>query len=562
LQRLTSRLTIRFKVIAGFALVLCCCVGLGLFALQRLDNLNAAATQVRNEWLPRVRLLGTVARAAEQFRALQGAHILAETDEERKALEAGMTTILDGLHAARQQYEPLLTTDEERSRADQWARQWDEFVAGNTRLLEASRRNDDNAAKQIYNELQPVFAAFAKTLDGGLEHNAAGAKAAVDRGEALGRSAHLWILLGLGGTAVFCLAIGWSMIRGVSVPIGTMTAAMRRLADRQMNTEVPGIGRGDEIGAMARAVQVFKDNMIEADRLAAAQEQERAAKERRSERMSALVQAFEAKVGDLAAALGSASTEMEATAQSMSATATQTNHQAAAVASAAEEASAAMQTVAASAEELSASISEISRQVAKSSQITAKAVEEARRTDAMVRTLAEGAQKIGQVVELITTIAGQTNLLALNATIEAARAGDAGKGFAVVASEVKGLANQTARATEEIGAQIGQIQVATREAVEAIKGIGGIIEEVSAIAMTIASAVEEQGAATAEIARNVQQTAQSTQGVTSNIAGVSEAANTTGAAASRVLSAAQQLSKRAEVLSREVTTFVEGVRAA
>ena len=226
------------------------------------------------------------------------------------------------------------------------------------------------------------------------------------------------------------------------------------------------------------------------------------------------------------------------------------------------EGSSSSETVASAAEQLTSSIGEITRQVSHSSRITEKAVEDARRTDAMVRNLADGAQKIGDVVGLITSIAGQTNLLALNATIEAARAGDAGKGFAVVASEVKNLAQQTAKATEEIGAQIGQIQTATKEAVNAIHDITGVIEEVCAIATTIAAAVEEQGAATAEITRNVQQTAASTQEVTFNISGVSQAAGETGAAAKQVLSAAGDLSKQAEQLTGEVHSFVTGVRAA
>jgi methyl-accepting chemotaxis protein len=221
-----------------------------------------------------------------------------------------------------------------------------------------------------------------------------------------------------------------------------------------------------------------------------------------------------------------------------------------------------MQTVASAAEELTASIGEISRQVTQSSKITGKAVDDARRTDAIVRVLAEGPQKIGQVVDLIASIAGQTNLLALNATIEAARAGDAGKGFAVVATEVKSLATQTAKATQDIGSQIGQIQAATAEAVQAIKGITTTIEEVNAIATAIAAAVEEQGSATAEIARNVQQTAASTHDVTTNIAGVSQAADETGIAAGHVLEAASGLSQQAEQLTAKVNSFVAGVRAA
>ena len=271
---------------------------------------------------------------------------------------------------------------------------------------------------------------------------------------------------------------------------------------------------------------------------------------------------FKSKVGKLVSMLASGATELQATAESMSSIASRTNTQASSVAVAAEQASAGVQTVAAAAEELTASISEISRRVSQSSEIAQQAVTDARRTDAIVRALAEGADKIGRVVDLIANIAGQTNLLALNATIEAARAGDAGKGFAVVASEVKNLALQTAKATQEIGAQIGQIQSATAEAVQAIKEIGSTIEQISDIATTIAAAVEEQGAATAEIARNVQQTAKSTEDVTTNIGGVSQTADDAGAAATEVLNAANVLSQQAEQLTAEVGSFVAGTRAA
>jgi methyl-accepting chemotaxis protein len=362
--------------------------------------------------------------------------------------------------------------------------------------------------------------------------------------------------------SVLGVLLAWLIGRGIVNPITMMTAVMRRLADGDTEGEIPARDRRDEIGAMAVTVQVFKDNMIKADQAAVAEQVERAAKEQRAARMEALVRGFEAKVANLVGLLASSATEMEATARSMSGTAGQTTQQAESVAGAAEEASAGVQTVAASAEELSSSISEISRQVAQSAKITEKAVTDARRTDATVRALADGAQRIGQVVELIRSIAGQTNLLALNATIEAARAGDAGKGFAVVASEVKGLAGQTAKATEEIAAQIAQLQASTGEAVDAIKGITAVIEEVSTIATAIASAVEEQGAATAEIARNVQQTAGSAQLVTTNIAGVSQGAASTGAAADQVLSAAGELSRQAESLSAEVSGFVSDVRAA
>jgi methyl-accepting chemotaxis protein len=372
------------------------------------------------------------------------------------------------------------------------------------------------------------------------------------------------LAIGVGSVSVLLgVVLAFFVARSIATPITAMTGAMGRLAGHDMTTEIAGRDRKDEIGAMAGAVQVFKDNMIRADRLAAEQERLKAdAAAAQKAALHSLADDFEATVGQLVGMVSASSTEMEATAKSMSATADQTSRQSQTVAAAAEEAGVGIETVASAAEELSASIGEISRQVAQSAKVTSRAVADAQRTDTIVRALAEGAQKIGDVVSLITNIAAQTNLLALNATIEAARAGDAGKGFAVVASEVKSLAQQTGKATEEIGAQIAHMQGATREAVEAIRGITGTIEEVSAISTTIASAVEEQGAATSEIARNVQQTSQAAQQVTVNIAGVNQAASETGSAAQEVLHAASGLSQQSERLNAEVRRFVSGVRVA
>jgi methyl-accepting chemotaxis protein len=376
------------------------------------------------------------------------------------------------------------------------------------------------------------------------------------------RTQLMMVTIGLAGVFGGGL-IGYLVSRnGIAQPLGRSVDCVRQLASGDTRVEIYGVGRGDEIGDIAQALDVFKRNKIEADRLALEQEAERLGKERRAAVLEELTRGFEVKVGQLVGGLSSAATEMEATAGSMSATAEQTNQQSMVVAAAAEEASSNVQTVAAAAEELSSSIAEIGRQVAKSTKIAEQAVADANHTNGVVQGLVTASQKIGEVVSLINNIAGQTNLLALNATIEAARAGEAGKGFAVVASEVKALATQTGRATEEISGQIAQIQGSTAEAVQAIQGISTTIQEISEIASAIAAAVEEQGAATQEIARNVQQAAQGTQEVTANISGVKEAATNTGAAANQVLGAAGDLSKQSEVLTEEVNHFLLQVKAA
>ena len=371
----------------------------------------------------------------------------------------------------------------------------------------------------------------------------------------------LLLLVSLAAALLGILA-AWGIGRSITRPVTAMTTTMQALAGGQTTTVVPALERGDEVGGMARAVQVFKENMIRAAELAAAQQAEQEARASRATRLEVLTRGFEDSVGQLAGMLSAASTELHSTAQSMTGSAGTATQQAEAVTSAALAASANVQTVAAAAEELSASIAEITRQVSQSASVASRAAADARRTDQTVRALAEGASRIGEVVHMINNIASQTNLLALNATIEAARAGEAGKGFAVVASEVKTLASQTAKATEEIGSQIGQIQAATRDAVQAIESIAGTIDEVNQIAGAIAAAVEEQGAATEEIARNVQQAASGTEAVTRSIGTVSQAAGETGHAAGDVLQAAGELSRQSERLGAEVRGFLSGVKAA
>ncbi|OUS13701.1 hypothetical protein A9Q97_04540 [Rhodospirillales bacterium 47_12_T64] len=369
------------------------------------------------------------------------------------------------------------------------------------------------------------------------------------------------ILIGSIIAILFGGAIGIMIGRGISLPINQMTDVMGRLAGGDKDVDIPGRERMDEVGEMAEAVQVFKENMLKADEMAKEQERVQQQREERTVKISDLTKSFDDGVSSLLRSVGTAIFEMEGTATSMSDIAQKTKDRASRVSSAAQEASVNVQSVASATEELSYSIREISQQVNQSSEITAKAVEEAGRTDQQIQGLAHTADQIGDVVSLISDIAEQTNLLALNATIEAARAGDAGKGFAVVATEVKNLASQTAKATEQISTQIGAVQTDTKSAVIAIQSITSTIDQMNQIAAAIASAVEEQGAATSEISRNIELAANGAGEVTDNIETVSHAANDAGAASEQVSVATKELNTKAEGLRNEVEGFLTNIRA-
>jgi methyl-accepting chemotaxis protein len=360
------------------------------------------------------------------------------------------------------------------------------------------------------------------------------------------------------------LAIAFLIARGIIRPLSGLTGGMKELAGGNFGVILPGLDRSDEIGDMAQAVEAFKVKAEEKARdeaEAKIKQDEVLARQRKAE-MVKMADDFESAVGRIVETVSSASRELESSAGILTSTAARSQELSTTVAAASEEASTNVQSVASATEELSSSVTEISRQVQESARMASDAVGQARGTTERVSELSKAASRIGDVVELINTIAGQTNLLALNATIEAARAGEAGRGFAVVASEVKALAEQTAKATGEIGQQINGIQAATLDSVNAIKEISGTIEKLSEISSTIAAAVEEQGAATQEISRNVQQAAQGTQQVSSNITDVQRGAGETGSASSQVLSAAQTLSSDSSRLKLEVGKFLESVRAA
>jgi len=410
-------------------------------------------------------------------------------------------------------------------------------------------------ADQVYNETQKQLADLTAITQ---DHKVAMVQKAF--GE-ISRARPIYLSV-VAVVALSGILVTWIVSNRISRPVVVMASAMRKLAAGDLETETPYAGRRDEIGAIAAAVQVFKETSVAAASLTAERERQRQDQERHVRRLADLASGFDLKVAGVLSAVGVACASMKSTAQRMASTAEETHRQSTAASAASEQASVNVHSVATATEELAASVGEIGRQVALSSDVAQKAVAQAAKTNTTVQGLAEASQRIGQVIELIDSIANQTNLLALNATIEAARAGEAGKGFAVVASEVKNLANQTSKATDDISTQIAGMQQVTQEVVGAIGTIGGTITEINQIAGAIATAVEQQDSSTKEIARNVQQAAVGTSEVSQNISGVSTAASETGTAASEVLTAATELSRQAEELRAEVDRFLADVKAA
>jgi methyl-accepting chemotaxis protein len=384
----------------------------------------------------------------------------------------------------------------------------------------------------------------------------------VDDIEAMGRARMLDSLLWLVPICLAIVTVGILLVRSITKPLAAFTAALRRLAGGDLTLTIPGIGRHDEIGRMAAAAGIFRDSMLKEQALIADRLSEQAKREERARWMEDLTRSFDQSAGTLLQQVDSAASGMQQACRAMSDTAAETAKQAGSAAHSVQQASANVQTVAAATEELTASIAEIGGQAIKSAEIAGQAVSEAERTDHQIRGLAGAAERIGEVVRIISAIAEQTNLLALNATIEAARAGEAGRGFAVVAAEVKGLAGQTAKATEEITAQIGAIQHETSAAVGAVQSIGKTVDTMNAIASAIAAAVEQQRAATGDISRNIEEASRGTDAVSGTVVSASAAADDTRRVAQEVGEAASSVSRCAEVLRAEVVRFLADMRAA
>ena len=552
------KLTISTKLIIGSAASICLLVALSAVGYWTVSDLRAMQDRgvgIANQAIATTEAAGL---AAALYQIIADAEInrdLTATDKDWAAKTAEVKQDLEKIAG-------YATTDEQKQHVESAKKAYAEIVKiFETEMLPALHAGNDT--KELDGRIDEASGKMSDAMTA-MRDSMVGESKDVDLNfDAVGGRDSMINMAISAVAGLLALGIAFFFSRTIAAPIRHMTGAMSKLASGNKDVAIPGMNRGDEIGDMAKAVNTFKENAIKVDRMTAEQEEQkkRAEQEKRAA-MIKLADGFESSVKGVVNIVASSSTEMQSNSQAMASNAEQTSRQSAAVAAASEEASVAVQTAASAAEELSKSIEEIGRQVTQSTRISQKAVEEAQRTNDIVQGLAEGAQKIGEVINLINDIASQTNLLALNATIEAARAGEAGKGFAVVASEVKSLANQTAKATEDISAQIGAIQEATQGAVGAIKGIGTTISEISEIATAIASAVEEQNAATSEIARNVQQAASGTQEVSSNITGVNQAASETGHSAHALLSASGELSKQAEALRAEVDKFVAQVRAA
>jgi methyl-accepting chemotaxis protein len=561
-----SKLSIRAKVIAVIAFMLLAMSGMGLLAIRSMQVINAHTVEIATNWLPSVRVLGDLRADINLFRIALRAHVMAETLEAKAAADKRLAGILERIAKDRKAYEPMITSPEERSIFENWSRAWAKYVGGIQDVVDLSRnsvgRIPHEAGEAISKTVAVVAAESDTYLEKAINFNNAGADTAT-REAAEGYNVAFWTVLGIILAVVVAgFSVGLYLVRDLSRGIAAIVTPMQALGSGDLAAEVTRRGERTEIGVMADALQVFKQALIAKKAADEAAARDAEAKIERARRVDGITRNFEAVVGEIVETVASAATELEASANVLTVTAERSQELAVTVAAASEEASTNVQSVASASEELSSSVNEISRQVQESSRVASEAVDQAQQTNGRVAELAQAASRIGDVVELINTIAGQTNLLALNATIEAARAGEAGRGFAVVASEVKALAEQTAKATDEISQQISGIQDATRHSVGAIKEIGDTIGRMSEISATIAAAVEQQGAATQEISRNIQHAAMGTSEVSSNITDVQRGATETGSASTQVHSAAKSLSCESNRLKLEVSKFLDSVRAA
>ncbi|MEH3061813.1 methyl-accepting chemotaxis protein [Methylobacterium sp. D48H] len=547
--------------LAALVLLIAATSGLSLAELGRIES---AAAQLRDTRIPATDALGRIGINFMRQRVNAVRLITADTPALRAEV-ADQIAKRDALLAAQYaRYEALPLTQPEREAYAAFRQHVATYAEQQREAVAKAEAGDVAGGQRIYNttmsdSIRAIMADWEKLVALNGDGSQASGTLIAQTYDAAKRNvlalASLALLVALGAFVL--------VTRGVSGPLRKIAAVTQRLAAGDAEVAISGQERRDEIGALAGSVVVFRDNLVRARALEAETALARAdAETQRRAATRAMADAFEQAVGGIVGGVSAAATELEATARTLTGSATEAAGQSGTVAGAASDAAANVNTVAAAAEELGSSVQEIGRQVSSSAELARVAVAEATNTVALVQDLSGAAAKVGDVVALISGIAAQTNLLALNATIEAARAGAAGRGFAVVASEVKALAEQTARATEEITGQIGRIQSSTGQAASAIDGIGRRIREIDGVASSIAAAVEQQGAATQEIVRNVAEAAAGTGAVTGTIASLAQSAEETGAAAAQVLGAASEMSRQSEHLGAEVARFLATVRAA
>jgi methyl-accepting chemotaxis protein len=558
-----SQFSIRSKLVAVVLILLAAMTTMGLMALKEIREINGRLGEVQNTWLQSILALGELQATILRYQTAVRDHLLADDPSVEAQIEKNVRRLEQDLHSVLSKYEALKTTSNGRETFDEFKKIWTDYASAGMEVLAASRNEDFATGRQVFTEkLIPLGARTDELLDRERMLSRDGAYIAAARGAESYASAIRVVGLGILLTTLLGAAIAHRLVCDISHSIRSIVLPMQALGRGNLDVGIERTQDGTEIGDMARALEVFKAALVAkklTDEAVAAEAQTKVA---RAQRIDSFVQGFESMIGELGSSLSSSSAELEAAANSLAATAEMTGRVSSEAASVSQDILASVQTAATGIDQVTSSIIEINREVLEASQVAGDAVKRAENTDRDITQLSASAQRISSVIKLIGAIAEQTNLLALNATIEAARAGEAGRGFSVVASEVKALAAQTAKATEEIGSQVAEMQEATDMSVAAIKDISAIITRISGISATISTAVEAQRVSTEEIASHIQHAARGSGAVAASIGDVSRGANETEIASGRVLGAARSLSDESGRLKGEVERFLANIAAA
>lgn len=558
-----SKFSIRGKIIAVVTILLIAMAAVGLSAFQGIHAVNSRLGEIQGKWLRGLSALGEMETTVLRHQTAIRDHLLADDPQTEERAEQTIQSLEQNIKQVFKTYEGLITSDDDRALYNEFQKVWADYSVAATEVLTASKNQDFGTGRDIFTgRLFPLSARTGELLKKEQELNRAGANAAVARGNDSYDFAMKLIIGGLVLATLLGAAIAYYMVRDVSDGINSIVEPMRALGEGDLTATITSKDDATEIGRMATALRVFQSALIAkkaSDDGAAA---ETAAKSRRSQRIDNITHEFEAMIGDLVGSLASSSMELKAAADSLTATAETTGKRSSEAAAASEDVSSKVQSAASATGQMAASIQSIGTKVQESSRIALNAVQQAQNTDKNIAELSKSAGHIGDVIKLISAIAEQTNLLALNATIEAARAGEAGRGFSVVASEVKALASQTAKATEEIGSQVADMQAATNACVGTVRDIGATINMISEISTSITTAVEEQTVSTRETDRSLQQAAQQSDAAARSIGDVSRGARDTDLASTRLLKSAHSLSEESSNLKRAVDKFLTDVRAA